>query len=94
MSTIFTPRVCIDMLTHPLTKDIPNKQTCTKIMFMGFEISISMDSSHGPGDLSRSEIRVYDGNVDVTKDFLFEDETMLYGDSNILYRVMRQIDGQ
>ena len=91
---IYTPRVCIDALTHPITKDISNKQVCTKIDYMGFEISIAMDSSHGSGDLRRSDIRVYDQahGGDVSEAFFRENETMLYGDAETLLRVMKQIN--
>jgi hypothetical protein len=57
---IYTPRCVIGMLEHPMFRTVTNKQVCTKINFRGFEISIAMDSSHGPGDLTRSDIRVFD----------------------------------
>ena len=93
---IYTPRAVVDMLTHPMTKDLKNKQVCTKIDFKGFEISIAMDSSHGDGDLFRSDIRVFTKpgavpGVDCTSNFLEEGETMLYGDAETLLRVMQHI---
>jgi hypothetical protein len=91
---IYTPRVSIDMLTHPATAGLKNKQVCTKIDFKGFEISIAMDSSHGPGDLFRSDIRVFDNNKgkEISDLFYVGDETMLYGDADTLLRVMKQIE--
>lgn len=64
-TAIYTPRVCIDMtLAMPKSR---NKATSTKIPYHGFEISIAMDSSHGDGDLSRSDIVVHDASgTDVT----------------------------
>ena len=46
-----------------------NKQTCTKIPYKGFEISIAMDSSHSNGDLCRSDIRVFSGSADMSSMF-------------------------
>lgn len=92
---IYTPRCVIDFLTT--TPRLQNKMTCTKIDFRGYEISISMDSSHGDGDLFRSDIRVYtkpgavDG-VDCSEVFLAEGESMLYGDAETLLRVMKKIE--
>ena len=90
---IYTPRESIDMLFHPLVREQANKQVCTKIEYKGYEISISMDSSHGPGHLTRSDIRVFRGNYDVSADFLEEGERMLYGDAVTLHRIMDQIRG-
>jgi hypothetical protein len=94
---IYTPRGCIDALFHPMTRDLKNKQVCTKIEFKGYEISIAMDSSHGADDLFRSDIRVYTApgavpGVEVTSKFLVEDETMLYGNAETLFRVMQKIE--
>jgi hypothetical protein len=93
---IYTPRVVIDMLTSPLYGRQSNKMVCTKIDYKGLEISISMDSSHGNGDLARSDIRVYDnrsGNgIDITDRFLEDDESMLYGDAETLLRIMKKIE--
>lgn len=74
-----------------------NPCVCTKIEFLGFEISISMDSSHGPGDLARSDIRVYTNpgsvpGVECTSEFLADGESMLYGDAETLLRVMKKIE--
>lgn len=94
---IYTPRACIDMLFHPMTRDLLNKQVCTKIEFKGFELSIAMDSSHGGGDLFRSDIRVFTApgavpGVDCTTEFLADGESMLYGDAETLLRVMKKIE--
>ena len=83
------------MLLHPKLQYQSNKMVCTKIDFKGFEISISMDSSHGSGDLFRTDIRVFDlaHGGDVSQAFFVDGETMLYGNAETLLRVMKQIDG-
>ena len=91
---IYTPRISIDLLERVLPH---NKFVCTKIDFKGYEISISMDSNHGPGDLTRSDIRIYTkpkhtASVDCTDDFLEEGECMLYGNAETLLRVMKEIE--
>jgi hypothetical protein len=94
---IYTPRECVDMMQHRLSKYITNPCVCTKIEYKGYEISISMDSSNGPGDLTRSDIRVYTNpgsvpGVDCTDSFLEEGEDMLYGDGETLRRIFLAID--
>jgi len=93
---IYTPRQCIDMLKSPLNDGL-TPMVCTKIEYKGYEISISMDSSHGPGDLTRSDIRVYTNpgavpGVDCTDSFLEDGEYMLYGNGETLRRVFLAID--
>jgi hypothetical protein len=80
---IYTPRLCFPKEEFP--------RTCTKILFMGYEISIAMDASCGPGDLSRADIRVYLDDVDVTCKFWVDNETMLVGNGDVLFRVMQKI---
>lgn len=92
---IYTPRAAIDLLEYQFQNPYPapgNKSTCTKVMFHGYEISIAMDSSHGPGDLSRSDIRVYRDNRDVSEDFHAPDCNMIYGTAEELFRVMKAIE--
>lgn len=94
---IYTPRVCIDLLQHPKLQYERNKVTCTKIEYRGYEISISMDSSHGNGDLFRSNIRVYTNpgavpGMDATSEFLKDDESMIYGTGEELHRIFNEID--
>lgn len=91
---IYTPRECISMLRHLFFAGaVANPSVCTKIEFKGFEISISMDSNHGPGDLARSDIRVYTTpGVDCTSKFLEGNELMLYGNAETLLRVMKKIE--
>ena len=69
----------------------------TVILYKGYDISIAMDSSHGNGDLVRSEIMVwlegdtsYSGHT--TAQFLVGDETRLDGTGEVLKRVMDKID--
>lgn len=89
---IYTPRVCTDMIEEQATWPSPHRSVCTKIDFKGYEISISMDSSHGPGDLCRTDIRIYQKDADVTSMFCAADEFMLYGNAETLLRVMKQIE--
>lgn len=94
---IYTPRCVVDMLEHPLTRSQKNKQVCTKIEYKGYEISIAMDSSHGNGDLRRTDIRVFTlpgavPGVDVSSSFFEDDENMLYGNAETLIRVFKKID--
>lgn len=92
---IHTPFGVIKLMLdeHRENGTILNPSVCTKIDFKGYEISIAMDSSLKFGrDLVRSDIRVYKDNKDVSKDFLVEDENMLYGDAETLLRIMKQID--
>jgi hypothetical protein len=68
-----------------------NKCVCTKIPYKGFEISISMDSSHGDGDLFRSDIRVYDDkDKDVTH--RFDESNFIYGTGEALRDIFLTID--
>jgi hypothetical protein len=94
---IYTPRCVIDLLIHPENRHQSNKQVCTKIEYRGYEISIAMDSSHGDGDLWRSDIRVFTlpgaaPGADATGTFLEADERMLYGTAETLIRVFKKID--
>jgi hypothetical protein len=88
-STIYTPRCSIDMLLS-LTGE-KNKSTCTKIPYRGFEISICMDSSHGNGDLFRSDIRIYNAtDDDVSTNLLGSD--MIQGTGENLFAIFKAID--
>lgn len=95
--SIYTPRSCIDTLVsnaHACLNGLDalrNPQTCTKVVMGEYEISIAMDSSHGDGDLFRSDIRVFQNGKDVSDKFLINDEKMLYGDAETLFRVMKGI---
>jgi hypothetical protein len=95
---IYTPRGCINLLlAENYHGTLINPTVCTKIEYKGYEISISMDSSLGAGDLVRADIRVFtkpDGvaDVDVSSRFLESDERMLYGDAPTLRRVILKID--
>ncbi len=99
---IYTPRPMIDVLYMDGVerRGIINPCVCTKIPYKGFEISISMDSSFGPGDLNRSNILIFEepGSMsgrDVTYKFFpkeLKEQGMLYGDGNTLKAVFRRID--
>ena len=89
--SIFTPRSAVTAAILRANKG-KHQQMCTKILYKGFEISIAMDSGHGPGDLTRSDIRVYDNEIDVSRVFFADDEAMLYGDADTLLRIMKRIE--
>ena len=95
---IYTPRGCIDLiLAENRRGTLNNPSVCTKIEYKGYEISIAMDSSIGPGDLRRTDIRVFTlpGSVpgcDVSSEFFEADENMLYGNAETLIRVFKKID--
>ena len=90
---IYTPRDSVDMLTYQM-RHSEHKSVCTKIEFKGFEISIVMDSSYGCGNLTRTDIRIFDlvDSRDVTDLFFDGGEYMLYGNAETLLRVMKKID--
>lgn len=72
-----------------------NPQVCTKVEFRGYEISIAMDSSLQYGrDLSRTDIRVYKDDKDVSEKFLDEGCNMIYGTAEELFRVMKMIESE
>jgi len=90
---IYTPRVCISLLLgDPKQK---NKSVCTKIPYRGYTISIAMDSSHGDGDLFRSDILVDNANGDCVTALVFEEfkeQRVIYADADALKRAFAGID--
>jgi len=57
---IFTPRAHFDMIEKSeAIRAQPNRQTNTVIEVGDYQISVAMDSSHGTGDLFRTEILVF-----------------------------------
>lgn len=86
---IYVPSQSVAMLEMVLNGEAghSNRSICTKIEFRGYEISISSDSSHGPGNLFRTDIRVYKDEVDVTASF----SKHLLTDGEDLYSIMREI---
>lgn len=74
MSQIYTPLSCVAGILHHsnnLTHNPRNYQTCTKIVFGSYEISIAMDQSlMRNNDLKRTEIRIYQDEKDVTSEFM------------------------
>jgi hypothetical protein len=65
LSPIWAPRSVVRaLLANP---DEANKALCMKIPVQGYELSIALDSSHGPGDLTRSNLRIFSpSGADVT----------------------------
>lgn len=90
---IYTPFACVDMiLREHRNGTLTNPQTCTKIEFRGYEISVAMDSSLCFGrDLRRTDIRVFKDDKDVSDQFLDTDCNMIYGSGEELFRVMERI---
>ena len=79
------------MLYALATQD--NKQTCTKIPYKGFEISIAMDSSHSSGNLCRSDIRVFNGSADMSSMFYPQaDSNIILAHAENLKMIFAKID--
>jgi hypothetical protein len=82
-------------------EEIQNLQICTKMEFMGYEISIAMDQSLGASnDLKRTEILLFRDGEDVTTTFLdkyneefelFLTPMRVFTDSNDLFWIMKTI---
>ena len=90
---IYTPVAAL------LSTEIGNstvRQTCTKIMFGGYEISIAMDGGYlngtsGAARLARTEIRVFRNDRDLTDRFFESGETVLFTSDDLL-RIMKKIE--
>lgn len=92
-ANIYTPRVCISLLFADPTQK--NKSVCTKIPYRGYTISIAMDSSHGDGDLFRSDILVDNANGDCVTALVFDEfkeQRVIYADAEALKRAFAGID--
>jgi hypothetical protein len=64
---------------------------CVRIPYKGYEISISCDDSAGCcAELVRSDIRIYQGNVDMTVKVMKENH--IYADATMLRQAMDNID--
>jgi hypothetical protein len=90
---IYAPRASVTLLLS--APDERNTCTCTKIPYKEFEVSISMDSSHGPGDLTRSDLRVYDAaDKDVTFQLLpqYVEQGTVCADADTLLETFKAID--
>lgn len=95
MSDIYIPRSVIDSITYNHDKGLLfNPNVCIKFERNGYEISLAIDSSLGPGDLRRGEIRIYRGKEDVTNDFmnLFPGQNLIYGDIDNLLACIAEVD--
>lgn len=103
MSSIYTPISCIKSIERnahlaDCMDRVYNPCVCTKIMVNGYEVSVSMDSSLCcDRDLNRTDIRVYQGNDDVTldvlnqlksKDLIDEDVSILYSSEHLICVMM------
>lgn len=109
MDTIWIPRAMVNEIIRnsqqPKDKQLLNVQLCVKIPYRGFEISVACDSSHGTGDLRRSEIRIFSASSlksfseDVTAKLFRGTEcetealnSCVYGYGESLYLAFKQID--
>ncbi len=65
---------------------------CTKIDFMGYEISIAQDDSCGAfnGVMQRSDVRLYKDNEDVTAEF--GDFRWVSGED--IFKIMKMIENK
>ena len=96
---IYVPRLSIDLLLAVTGAPQPpkhfNATVNTRIEYKGYEISIACDSSHGPGDLRRSEMRIYIGDNDVTYAFFpYEEYPVLPGTAENLKEAFARIDSR
>lgn len=74
-----------------------NPCVCVKLPYRGYEISLSLDSSHGPGDLRRGDFRVYESltNADLTnKVEVAAGTNILQGSLEDLLFIKQWIDSQ
>ncbi len=96
---IHTPFSCVQMmLTEKVQTGRTTPSVCTKIILRGYEISVAMDSSLRKdtemgfdATLSRSDIRVYLDNKDVSEQFIADGDHMICGTAEELLRVMSEI---
>lgn len=93
---IYVPRSVIEMITSMDKKGILfNPSVCVRFERKGYEISLSLDSSLGEGDLRRSEIRIYKDDEDVTNQFLSlfgSDANLINGSVDNLLTIIKHID--
>ena len=88
---IYAPRGVVTLLR--MTPHSRNPSVCVKLPYKGYEISIAMDSSHGDGDLRRSDITVDDPNgVDVTFALLSEYDGIVPATTDVLKELFASID--
>ncbi len=88
---IYVPRVSISLLINNFQLgQMENPCICVRIPYLGYEVSIGMDSSHGPGDLNRSDIWVFEEGRDITdrvRAVVSPEADMLRGDADTLLAV-------
>ena len=78
---IYTPLECV---TANMRRENRYYQTCTKIDYFGYEISIASDQSlTRDNNLQRTDIRVYLSNVDLTQRFVDQYNKINSSDLNI-----------
>ena len=78
---IYTPLECV---VANARRENRHYQTCTKIDYFGYEISIASDQSlTRDSNLIRTEIRIYRGNEDITDRFVDQYNQVKSSDLNI-----------
>lgn len=92
MNAIYTPRATVDMLRSHLLQATPNVCANTVIPYRTHRISISMDSNHGDGDLTRSEIRIFDANWNDVTSMVFSNSSTVRADADALKQSFEGID--
>jgi hypothetical protein len=100
MNNIYTPRSLITQITKAHDKnELINPCVCTKINIDHWEISISMDSSITPGDLGRTDIRLFDkstgaDHTHIVKMCLGMKSNVIFSDSDDLLKIMKWCNGE
>lgn len=67
-NVIYVPRSVVTRILADPKNHNPN--VCMKLLYFGFEISIACDSSQGPGNLARTDIRIWRGTEEYTERIL------------------------
>jgi hypothetical protein len=82
------------MIYSIVTSTAPFYGVCIKIDYKGYEISISCDSSCAAGKkiLTRTELRVYQGNSEVTKRFFNVGNDIFRPDISDICLIKQKID--
>lgn len=74
MNLIHIPRTMVQaIIDNDKKTDFSRARTldiCVKIPYRGYEISVATDARSDRDDFLADSLRVYDGNDDVTKDFV------------------------
>ena len=92
---IYVPRSVVESIVYQSARGyLTNPCVCVKFNRKEYEVSLSLDSSLGKGDLRRADIRVYKREHDVTDDFmkLFPETNIIVGSIDNLMKIINYID--